>query len=270
MTAADGETADFTALAELAEAFAALFDALTVGTGARTCPRDGSSNWPRDAFRPDATPPWCSPRTAAPGAWRPRATFPPAWTGSGPGRSRSGARRPRHQRPRRQQRPGGRPEVAEFWARYRRSARHRSTVVYRLNLAPRLRAALVLYSDWPHAFDELAIATGVDLRGVLLAGRHRRQPLGDRLSARRAQEVHREIGVAAGLLMPPRKSGSSTPTDGWSARAAPCPTSRKTSSSTGHSLRTATSPRGDPKPTRAGCAGRLPNAHHETRARIWS
>lgn len=207
MTAADGETADFTALAELAEAFAALFDALTVGTGARTCPRDGSSNWPRDAFRPDATPPWCSPRTAAPGAWRPRATFPPAWTGSGPGRSGSGARRPRHQRPRRQQRPGGRPEVAEFWARYLRSARHRSTVVYRLYLAPRLRAALVLYSDWPHAFDELAIATGSIFAAycspVVIADNPGRSALGapsprgtprDR-RRRRAAHATEEIGI---------------------------------------------------------------------------
>src|SRR4029079_57595 len=36
----------------------------------------------------------------------------------------------------------------------------RSIVGYRLYLAPGVRAALTFYSDWPHAFDELAIACG--------------------------------------------------------------------------------------------------------------
>ena len=31
---------------------------------------------------------------------------------------------------------------------------------YRLYVAPGVRAALTFYSDWPHAFDELAIACG--------------------------------------------------------------------------------------------------------------
>jgi hypothetical protein len=36
----------------------------------------------------------------------------------------------------------------------------RSIASYRLYLGPRERAALSFYSDWPHAFDNLAITTG--------------------------------------------------------------------------------------------------------------
>ncbi len=83
----------------------------------------------------------------------------------------------------------------------------RSTIAYRLYLAPRLRAALVLHSDWPYAFDDLAIATGSIFASYCSLAVITDQLLGDRLSERRAREVHREIGVAAGLLMATEEIG---------------------------------------------------------------
>ncbi len=83
----------------------------------------------------------------------------------------------------------------------------RSALAYRLYLAPRLRAALVLYSDWPHAFDDLAIATGSIFAAYCSLTVITDHLLGDRLSERRAKEVHREIGVAAGLLMASEEIG---------------------------------------------------------------
>jgi ANTAR domain/GAF domain len=83
----------------------------------------------------------------------------------------------------------------------------RSAVAYRLYLAPRLRAALVFYSDWPHAFDDLAIATGSIFASYCSLAVITEHLLRDRLSERRAKEVHREIGVAAGLLMATEEIG---------------------------------------------------------------
>jgi ANTAR domain len=83
----------------------------------------------------------------------------------------------------------------------------RSTIAYRLYLAPRLRAALMLYSDWPHAFDDLTIATGSIFAAYCSLVVMTDNLLGDRLSARRARQVHREIGVAAGFLMATEEIG---------------------------------------------------------------
>jgi hypothetical protein len=83
----------------------------------------------------------------------------------------------------------------------------RSTVAYRLYLAPRLRAALTLYSDWPHAFDDLTIATGSIFAAYCSLVVMTDNLLGDRLSARRVKQVHREIGVAAGFLMATEEIG---------------------------------------------------------------
>jgi ANTAR domain len=77
----------------------------------------------------------------------------------------------------------------------------RSVAGYRLYLAPRVRAALTFYSDWPHAFDDLAIATGSIFAAYCSLVVFTETVLGTRLSTHRAAEVHREIGVAVGILM---------------------------------------------------------------------
>jgi ANTAR domain len=77
----------------------------------------------------------------------------------------------------------------------------RSVVGYRLYLAAGVRAALTFYSDWPHAFDDLAIATGSIFAAYCSLVVFTETVLGTPLSARRAAEVHREIGVAIGILM---------------------------------------------------------------------
>jgi hypothetical protein len=77
----------------------------------------------------------------------------------------------------------------------------RSVACYRLNLDSRRRAALMFLSDWPSAFDELAVATGAIFASycsLVLVTSHL---LDDQVSSRRAAEVHREIGVAAGILL---------------------------------------------------------------------
>jgi ANTAR domain len=77
----------------------------------------------------------------------------------------------------------------------------RSMAGYRLYLASGVRAALTFYSDWPHAFDDLAIATGSIFAAYCSLVVFTETVLGTELSARRAGEVHREIGVAIGILM---------------------------------------------------------------------
>lgn len=76
----------------------------------------------------------------------------------------------------------------------------RSMVSYRLYLGRHRRAALSFYSTWPHAFDDVAAAIGTIFAAycsLALITQH----LGDDVHPRRAAEVHREIGVAVGILM---------------------------------------------------------------------
>ena len=77
----------------------------------------------------------------------------------------------------------------------------RSIVGYRLYLAPGVRAALTYYSEWPHAFDELAIASGSIFAAYCSLVVFTENVLGTQLTPRRAAEVHREIGIAVGILM---------------------------------------------------------------------
>jgi ANTAR domain/GAF domain len=77
----------------------------------------------------------------------------------------------------------------------------RSIVSYRLYLSRRHRAALSFYSDWPHAFDDLAITTGAIFAAYCSLAMHNELVLQEPVAQRRAMEVHREIGVAVGILM---------------------------------------------------------------------
>jgi hypothetical protein len=77
----------------------------------------------------------------------------------------------------------------------------RSILSYRLYLGRGHRAALTFYSDWPHAFDNLAIATGAIFAAYCSLVMFSELVLDEPLARRRAEEVHREIGVAVGILM---------------------------------------------------------------------
>jgi hypothetical protein len=77
----------------------------------------------------------------------------------------------------------------------------RSIVSYRLYLSRRHRAALSFYSDWPHAFDDLDITTGTIFAAYCSLAMHSQLVLDEPVAHRRATEVHREIGVAVGILM---------------------------------------------------------------------
>ena len=76
----------------------------------------------------------------------------------------------------------------------------RSIASYRLYLGPRHKAALTFYSDWPYAFDGADTAIGAIFAAycslALLS-----DVLADTPSLKRAHEVHREVGVAAGILL---------------------------------------------------------------------
>ncbi len=88
----------------------------------------------------------------------------------------------------------------EFGREVTQHTQIRSIASYRLYLGPRHKAALTFYSDWPFAFDGADTAIGAVFASycslALLT-----DVLADSPSLQRAGEVHREIGVAAGILL---------------------------------------------------------------------
>jgi hypothetical protein len=84
----------------------------------------------------------------------------------------------------------------------------RSIVAYRLALSSRHRAALCFYSDWPFAFDQIAISTGAIFAAYTSLSAGQELVVGEPVGRERAGEVHREIGVAVGILI--AASGLST------------------------------------------------------------
>jgi hypothetical protein len=77
---------------------------------------------------------------------------------------------------------------------------YRSILTYRIYLSRRHRAGLTFYSTWPHAFDEVAVATGAIFAAYCTLSAISRL-LEDEIHPRRAMETHREIGIALGILM---------------------------------------------------------------------
>lgn len=77
----------------------------------------------------------------------------------------------------------------------------RSIVSYRLYLGPDHRAALTFYSNWPFAFDDVAIATGAIFAAYGSLTLTSELVLSEPVGPRRSADVHREIGVAVGILM---------------------------------------------------------------------
>jgi ANTAR domain len=93
------------------------------------------------------------------------------------------------------------PRWPEFGSRVVDELGIRSVVSYRLYLSRRHRTALSFYSDWPHAFDDLDIATGAIFAAYCSLALHSRLVLDEPVAHRRAMEVHREMGVAVGIIM---------------------------------------------------------------------
>ncbi|MGN6130388.1 MAG: GAF and ANTAR domain-containing protein [Nocardioidaceae bacterium] len=91
------------------------------------------------------------------------------------------------------------------WPRFGRRAVEeldvRSIAAYRLHLGPQHHAALVFLSDWPAAFDEVATAVGAIYAAYCSLVLVTERLLGERVSSPRSAEVHREIGVAVGILL---------------------------------------------------------------------
>jgi hypothetical protein len=92
------------------------------------------------------------------------------------------------------------PRWPQFGSRAVEAGNVRSMMNYRLYLGRHRRAALSFYSTWPYAFDEVAAAIGAIFAAycslTLITA-----ALGDDVHPRRAAQVHREIGVAIGILM---------------------------------------------------------------------
>lgn len=83
----------------------------------------------------------------------------------------------------------------------------RSAASYRLYLG-RHAAALTFTSDWPYAFDEVALAIGAIFAAYCSLVLFTDLVLGDQLTPRRAAQVHREIGVAIGILLADTTGGA--------------------------------------------------------------
>jgi hypothetical protein len=92
------------------------------------------------------------------------------------------------------------PRWPQFASRALQVADIRSMINYRLYLGRHRRAALSFYSTWPYAFDEVAAAIGAIFAAycslTLITA-----ALGDLVHPHRTANVHREIGVAIGILM---------------------------------------------------------------------
>lgn len=93
------------------------------------------------------------------------------------------------------------PRWPLFGARVTDATNIRSIVSYRLYLSPDHRAALTFYSNWPYAFDDIAIATGAIFAAYGSLSLTSELVLTEPVTARRSADVHREIGVAIGILM---------------------------------------------------------------------
>jgi hypothetical protein len=76
-----------------------------------------------------------------------------------------------------------------------------SIVAYRLYFSSRHRAALSFYSNWPYAFDQIAISTGAIFAAYASLAASQQLIFHESVGHRRSTEVHREIGVAVGILI---------------------------------------------------------------------
>jgi hypothetical protein len=77
----------------------------------------------------------------------------------------------------------------------------RSVASFRLHLGADHRAALTFLSDWPYAFDDAAIAIGCIFAAYSSLALLTEHVLRSRVTPRLAAQVHREIGIAVGILL---------------------------------------------------------------------
>jgi GAF domain-containing protein len=77
----------------------------------------------------------------------------------------------------------------------------RSVACYRLRLGPRHCAALTFLSDWPYAFDEPTAAIGCIFAAYCSLALLTEHVLGEAARPDMASEVHREIGIAVGIML---------------------------------------------------------------------
>lgn len=92
------------------------------------------------------------------------------------------------------------PRWPRFASRAIQVGNVRSMINYRLYLGRHRRAALSFYSTWPYAFDDTVAAIGAIFAAYCSLALITQQ-LGDEVHPHRAATVHREIGVAIGVLM---------------------------------------------------------------------
>lgn len=93
------------------------------------------------------------------------------------------------------------PRWPQFGPRAHEELGVRSIASYRLHLGPDHRAALVFLSDWPYAFDDAAIAIGAIFAAYCSLALLTEHVLRDKLTPRQTAQVHREIGIAVGILL---------------------------------------------------------------------
>jgi hypothetical protein len=93
------------------------------------------------------------------------------------------------------------PRWPQFGPRVHEQLGVRSVASYRLHLGADHRAALIFLSDWPYAFDDAAIAIGCIFAAYCSLALLTEHVLRDKLTPRRTAQVHREIGIAVGILL---------------------------------------------------------------------
>jgi hypothetical protein len=96
---------------------------------------------------------------------------------------------------------GGDPRWPEFGRRTVEETGMVSVATYRLYVTSHHRAALSFYSDWPYAFDDIAVSTGAIFAAYASLATLHLVVLDEPVGRVRPADVHREIGVAIGILV---------------------------------------------------------------------
>lgn len=93
------------------------------------------------------------------------------------------------------------PRWPTFGPRASQETGVRSLASYRLYFGRDHRGALTFCSDWPHAFDDLAVATGAIFAAYCSLSLMAHLLSASTVDAGHAAQVSREVGVAVGILM---------------------------------------------------------------------
>lgn len=93
------------------------------------------------------------------------------------------------------------PRWPTFGRRVAEETEVTAVATYRLYLGPSVRGALTFYSEWPYAFDDIAISTGAIFAAYASLALQHEFVMKGRVPYARARSVQMEIGVAVGILM---------------------------------------------------------------------